>query len=626
MHKLSLAIALAGSLMASSISWAETLSATTQAPLYQLDDKLVLGRVESVYLNDIPALDGISFAGKIDTGADTTSMHADNIHVSSAHPKFSKLKDEELMRALIDYDPIDDISYKEWDKDVFADYKVMVSFTVTHPHTGEKIEINDDLERISVIRSRTSKKPLVRPTINIPLTIAGRTVMTDVNLTNRTQFSAPFLIGKTFLDNNAWVFAGYDYLQEQKQAQLIGKKESVSIDGVEQKISYSLQNNYSSLHATNIKVDEKSQQVSFTIEDKQGNQANLTRPLVRMLNVSGEEKPLVFVPINAKGNENQHWMVYLTDRSNYSTQLRIGKGTLNKRFMIATNQTSLLDDSPKTFNNKSKALQVSGEERLTLDGIELAAAPSLRVKTPLLKVASFEMYEEKGKDWVTYYLNTPDGDAKQFSKPINKKLRVGGSVRPVVFGVFNLSGKLVELPYAIEVLGEDETEDHFVIGQKMSKSGVLINTRTENLLDPYPLFKAGHIEVAKVEGMEFPVKLDTGADVSSMNAQNIKLFEKEGKKMVSFTYENDQGTKKKLTREVVDTMTITAKEGEKANVRPVVEMQVTLGELEKKIRVNLQDRSRFRYSMILGKNFLKYGAVVASDTDFIVTEKPDYEK
>ncbi|NOH80868.1 peptidase [Vibrio sp. RE86] len=626
MHKLSLAIALAGSLMASSISWAETLSATTQAPLYQLDDKLVLGRVESVYLNDIPELDGISFAGKIDTGADTTSMHADNIHVSSAHPKFSKLKDEELMRALIDYDPIDDISYKEWDKSVFADYKVIVSFTVTHPHTGEEIEISDDLERISVIRSRTSKKPLVRPTINIPLTIAGRTVMTDVNLTNRTQFSAPFLVGKTFLDNNAWVFAGYDYLQEQKQAQLIGKKESVSIDGVKQKISYSLQNNYSSLHATNIKVDEKSQQVSFTIEDKQGNQANLTRPLVRMLNVSGEEKPLVFVPINAKGNKSQHWMVYLTDRSNYSTQLRVGKGTLNKRFMIATNQTSLLDDSPKTFNNKSKALQVSGEERLTLDGIELKAAPSLRVKTPLLKVASFEMYEEKGKDWVTYYLNTTDGDVKQFSKPINKKLRVGDSVRPVVFGVFNLSGKLVELPYAIDVLGEDETEDHFVIGQKMSKSGVLINTRTENLLDAYPLFKAGHIEVATVEGMAFPVKLDTGADVSSMNAQNIKLFEKEGKQMVSFTYENDLGMKKKLTREVVDTMTITAKEGEKANIRPVVEMQVTLGELEKKIRVNLQDRSRFHYSMILGKNFLKYGAVVASDTDFIVTEKPDYEK
>ena len=161
---------------------------------------------------------------------------------------------------------------------------------------------------------------------------------------------------------------------------------------------------------------------------------------------------------------------------------------------------------------------------------------------------------------------------------------------------------------------------------KMSKDGVLINTRTDHLLDAYPLFTAGHIEVATVEGLDFPVKLDTGADVSSINAQNIKMFKKDGQQMVSFTYQNDVGMEEKFTRKVVDTMTITAKQGEKANVRPVVEMHVTLGDLEKKIRVNLQDRSRFHYSMILGKNFLKYGAVVASDTNYIVTDKPDYEK
>jgi hypothetical protein len=114
--------------------------------------------------------------------------------------------------------------------------------------------------------------------------------------------------------------------------------------------------------------------------------------------------------------------------------------------------------------------------------------------------------------------------------------------------------------------------------------------------------------------------------VSSINAKNIKQFKKDGKNMVSFTYENDSGMKKEFTKPVVDMMRITAKKGEKANVRPVVEMHVKLGELEKKIRVNLQDRSRFHYSMILGKNFLKHGAVVASDTNYIVTEKPDYEE
>ncbi len=116
------------------------------------------------------------------------------------------------------------------------------------------------------------------------------------------------------------------------------------------------------------------------------------------------------------------------------------------------------------------------------------------------------------------------------------------------------------------------------------------------------------------------------ADVSSISATNINLFKKDGQDMVSFTYENAQGMKKEFIKPVVDTMHIQARKGEQANVRPVVEMFVKLGELEKKVRVNLQDRSRFHYSMILGKNFLKYGAVVASEANYILTEKPNYEE
>lgn len=68
-------------------------------------------------------------------------------------------------------------------------------------------------------------------------------------------------------------------------------------------------------------------------------------------------------------------------------------------------------------------------------------------------------------------------------------------------------------------------------------------------------------------------------------------------------------------------MRIKAKKGEKVNIRPVVEMEVKLGDLEKKVKVNLQDRSRFEYSMILGKNFLKYGALVSSDEDYVLGKK-----
>ncbi|HHX8278290.1 TPA: RimK/LysX family protein [Vibrio diabolicus] len=625
MKKMSLALALTSALLVAPLSWAQSISATTQDPVYQLDDKLVLGRVESVYYSDIPELKAVPFIGKIDTGADTTSMHAENIHVSSSHPDYQNLKDNELLWAIVD-----DLggTKAKWDADTFKPYQVKVSFTVPHPYTGKEIQITDDLERVSAIRSRTSKKPILRPTIKMPMTISGHTVDTEVNLTKRTQFSSPILIGKTYLDNNAWVFAGYDYLQEQPSAKMIGKKETVEVEGVPYKISISTTSRYTNVHALDIKVDKKNNEVSFTLEGENGKRHPMTLPLVRMLKTTKSERPLVYLPVKIDENETQRWLVYLRDRSKFSSQIRLGQDVASQHFVIDTDRENLLGGVEKTFKSalKSKPLVISPEEQVTIDGYTVPAYPTFTVKTPLLRVNGFEV-TEKGKDEsVTFYLMNDEGKEEKITKPVVKKLKVGSTVRPVVDGDFLFGSKETSMEFALDVLDEDETQPFFVFGHDIAKGGVLLNTRADHLLDARPLFKAGHIEVAEVEGMSFPVKLDTGADVSSINAKDIKRFQKDGKDMVSFTYENDLGMTKAFTREVVDVMRITAKKGEKANERPVVEMHVKLGELEKKIRVNLQDRGRFHYSMILGKNFLKHGAVVSSDTNYIVTQKPDYEK
>ncbi|HHX8332444.1 TPA: RimK/LysX family protein [Vibrio diabolicus] len=625
MKKMSLALALTSALLVAPLSWAQSISATTQDPVYQLDDKLVLGRVESVYYSDIPELKAVPFIGKIDTGADTTSMHAENIHVSSSHPDYQNLKDNELLWAIVD-----DLggTKAKWDVDTFKPYQVKVSFTVPHPYTGKEIQITDDLERVSAIRSRTSKKPILRPTIKMPMTIAGHTVDTEVNLTKRTQFSSPILIGKTYLDNNAWVFAGYDYLQEQPSAKMIGKKETVEVEGVPYKISISTTSRYTNVHALDIKVDKKNNEVSFTLEGENGKRHPMTLPLVRMLKTTKSERPLVYLPVKIDENETQRWLVYLRDRSKFSSQIRLGQDVASQHFVIDTDRENLLGGVEKMFKSalKSKPLVISPEEQVTIDGYTVPAYPTFTVKTPLLRVNGFEV-TEKGKDEsVTFYLMNDEGKEEKITKPVVKKLKVGSTVRPVVDGDFLFGSKETSMEFALDVLDEDETQPFFVFGHDIAKGGVLLNTRADHLLDARPLFKAGHIEVAEVEGMSFPVKLDTGADVSSINAKEIKRFQKDGKDMVSFTYENDLGMTKAFTREVVDVMRITAKKGEKANERPVVEMHVKLGELEKKIRVNLQDRGRFHYSMILGKNFLKHGAVVSSDTNYIVTQKPDYEK
>ena len=624
MKKIPLALTLLSTLLFSQYALATDTSHTTQNPTYELDGKAVLGRTENVYLSSVQGLKDVPFIGKIDTGAETTSMHAEDIHVKSTNADYKNLKDKELMAALTeDLLNNSDVDYDDWNGSAFAKYEAVVSFKVQNPRTGDMVSIEAPLERVSMIRSRTSSTPLLRPTVKMSLTIADQELKTDVNLTDRSHFSAPVLIGKTFLADNALVFAGYDYLQEQENATVVGRKEVVSISGMAMNGTFSLKNRYSILHSKNIDVDKKNNEVTFDMVDNDGKQKEMTLPLVRMLSVSGKKRPLVYVPVQLDENITKDVLVYLRDRSSSESQLRFGTSTASELFMIDTNAENILSEGSESFSDvakKSEPLIISPEEDITLDGFPMKAVASFTVNTPLLKVDSFEM-TGKGKDAsVEFFLIDANGEQQKVIKKIIKKLRVGDDVRPVVSGEFLGAGKVRQQEFAIDVLNSNEKESYFVLGKKMAKDGVYVNTRSDYLLKSEPLFKVGHIEVVEVNGMKFPAKLDTGADVSSMNAVNIKRFKKDGQDMVSFTYQNNQGDKQDFTKPVIDVMRIKAKKGEKVNIRPVVEMKVKLGDLEKEVRVNLQDRSRFEYSMILGKNFLKHGAVVSSNEDYLLGE------
>ncbi|MFS1465218.1 ATP-dependent zinc protease [Vibrio lentus] len=622
MKKIPLALTLLSTLLFSQYSLATDTSHTTQNPTYELDGKAVLGRTENVYLSSVQGLKDVPFIGKIDTGAETTSMHAEDIHVKSTNADYKNLKDKELMAAITeDLLNNSDVDYDDWGGSTFTKYEAVVSFKVQNPRTGDMVLIKAPLERVSMIRSRTSSTPLLRPTVKMSLTIADQELKTDVNLTDRSHFSAPVLIGKTFLADNALVFAGYDYLQEQENATVVGRKEVVSISGMAMNATFSLKNRYSILHAKDIDVDKKNSEVTFDMFDNDGKQKEMTLPLVRMLSVSGKKRPLVYVPVQLDENTTKDVLVYLRDRSSSESQLRFGTSTASELFMIDANAENILSEGSENFSEvakKTEPLIISPEEDITLDGFPMKAVASFTVNTPLLKVDSFEMTGKGKEASVEFYLTDVNGEKQKITKPIIKKLKVGDDTRPVVSGEFLGAGKVRQQEFAIDVLNSNEKEAYFVLGKKMAKDGVYVNTRSDYLLKSEPLFKVGHIEVVEVNGMKFPAKLDTGADVSSMNAVNIKRFKKDGQDMVSFTYQNNQGDKQDFTKPVIDVMRIKAKKGEKVNIRPVVEMKVKLGDLEKEVRVNLQDRSRFEYSMILGKNFLKHGAVVSSDEDYLL--------
>jgi len=130
----------------------------------------------------------------------------------------------------------------------------------------------------------------------------------------------------------------------------------------------------------------------------------------------------------------------------------------------------------------------------------------------------------------------------------------------------------------------------------------------------------GWLERVKVShrGLIVEAKLDTGADNSSLHAEQIKSFNRGGKSMVRFSVA-DAGTGElvELERKRVRRARIREHDGTHQQ-RPVVEMWVCLGSLKKRVEVNLVDRSRFSVPFLLGRSAMHGDVLVDPDQTFTV--------
>lgn len=594
----------------------------SEASQLLIDDKVVLGRTERVYFPDVAGFEGVGIPAKVDTGADSTSIFAENIRVTASADVFKGLEGEELLQAIaVEFDAL--TSTKLRDREDKTD--ITVTFDITHPYTGKKSTITLPMFRLAMIKSRSGGH-LSRPVVEMNLQMAGQTVITEVNLADRSHFAYSILIGKTFLRDTAWVNAGYDYLQEESHAQIIGRKEHAIVGDLPVDVSISFFNRYSILHAQNVAVDEKNKKVSFSIEGSNKETKNMTLPLVRMLKLKNTPYPMVYVPVQmGEGSFNGNILAYLRDRSKSSSQLRLGTEALNQNFVVDLTQSYLSDKPLRAFSDlleNDAPLIISSEETIAVDGIEVIAMPSVTLKTPLLKVSSIkEVKTDTGRE-VIFSLIDNNGKTLIMQKDVKKKIKVGDQVRPVIETTLKMGKTTLNTGVSLGLLKKSEGKQaQFVVGYGLINNPIIVNTRSPDALTEKPLAYAGYIEQAQIEGLSFPVKLDTGADVTSMNATDMTFFNKDGEKWVTFTYSNQDGAKQEFTRKVVKEVKIKAREGEKSIPRPVVRMHVKLGEIEEMVDVNLRDRTDFDYSMILGKNFLRHDIVVSSDRQFILTEE-----
>ncbi|MCY1427726.1 putative ATP-dependent zinc protease [compost metagenome] len=112
--------------------------------------------------------------------------------------------------------------------------------------------------------------------------------------------------------------------------------------------------------------------------------------------------------------------------------------------------------------------------------------------------------------------------------------------------------------------------------------------------------------------------MDTGALTASLSAKDIELFTRDGDDWVRFRLATKDADDKVYEHKIARISKIKNRadedeEGEASNVakRPVIELDLCLGGIERKVEVNLADRSSFNYPLLIGARALRdFGAAV----------------
>lgn len=139
----------------------------------------------------------------------------------------------------------------------------------------------------------------------------------------------------------------------------------------------------------------------------------------------------------------------------------------------------------------------------------------------------------------------------------------------------------------------------------------------------------GYIEKATLvdNDLTLSAKLDTGAKTASLNAMHITEIEVNGKPYLSFVVPSKEGDIP-FKCEYVGKVNIKVRAGEakinpllrSSNKRPVVLMRIQLAGQEQMIRVNLTNRKRFIYPLLLGREaIIAFNGVVDPTLKYTIT-------
>lgn len=110
------------------------------------------------------------------------------------------------------------------------------------------------------------------------------------------------------------------------------------------------------------------------------------------------------------------------------------------------------------------------------------------------------------------------------------------------------------------------------------------------------------VELADLK-LKHKARIDTGAKTTSLHAVNIEEVQQRGELFVKFQTVDMDGKKVEVLRKVDTTQKVSNTAGV-ISKRYVIKEKVKIGNIEREILVNLNDRSGMDYKFLVGRNLL----------------------
>ena len=129
----------------------------------------------------------------------------------------------------------------------------------------------------------------------------------------------------------------------------------------------------------------------------------------------------------------------------------------------------------------------------------------------------------------------------------------------------------------------------------------------------------GEVEPFYILPMKSPfyARIDTGAAISSLDCQDVEIFERDGERWISFKVVNRKSGEEHVFEKKINTAYRIRRSG-KDEHRKAVRMDIKMGGETFSAVFTLADRSSFDYQGLIGRNVLTGRYIVDTSTSYIL--------